>query len=170
MPGFRHTLIGVGPLCDADFTVAFTRTAVIVRNARGIPVLTGWRNHSGPRLWRIALQPGEANLPKMPHTAHRTTLEEYIVYDLPSIEALIRYFYAGAVYPVHSTCLKSISAGNYSSWPGLTLTNATKYCPSAKATIMGHFVQKRQGVRSTKPKLTATISPEPKLPQVCASK
>ena len=31
MPGFLHTLIGVGPLCDADFTVTFTRKAVIVR-------------------------------------------------------------------------------------------------------------------------------------------
>ena len=32
--------------------------------------------------------------------------------------------------------------------------------------IMGHLFQKRQGVRSTKSKLTATSSPEPKLPQV----
>ena len=31
---------------------------------------------------------------------------------------------------------------------------------------MGHLVQKRQGVRSTNPKLTATSSPEPKIPQV----
>ena len=31
---------------------------------------------------------------------------------------------------------------------------------------MGHLFQKRQGVRSTKPKLPATISPGPKIPQV----
>ena len=30
MPVFRHTLIGVDPLCDADCTVTFTREAVIV--------------------------------------------------------------------------------------------------------------------------------------------
>ena len=36
----------------------------------------------------------------------------------------------------------------------------------APSTIMGHLVQKRQGVSPTKPKLTATSSPEPKLPQV----
>ena len=41
MPGFRHTLIGVGPLCDADCTVTFPRAAVVVRDARGMPVLTG---------------------------------------------------------------------------------------------------------------------------------
>ena len=82
------------------------------------------------------------------------------------MEALIHYFHAAAGYPVRSTWLKSISAGNYYPWPGLTLTNATKYCPSAKATIMGHLVQKIQGIRSTKPKLPTTSSPEPQLPQV----
>ena len=42
MPGFRHTLIDVGPLCDADCTVIFTSAAVIVRDLHGNPVLTGW--------------------------------------------------------------------------------------------------------------------------------
>ena len=32
MPGFRHTLTGVGPLCDADCIVTFTSTAVVVRD------------------------------------------------------------------------------------------------------------------------------------------
>ena len=50
MPGFRHTLIGVGPLCDANCTVTFKNEAVIVRDKRGTPVLTGWREASGPRL------------------------------------------------------------------------------------------------------------------------
>ena len=143
MPGFQHNLICVGSLCDADCTVTFTHAAVIVRDARGTPVLTGWREHSGPRLWRIALQPGKSNLPKMPHNENRTTLEAYSAYNLPSVEALIRYFHAAAGYPVRSTWLKSNSAGNSSSWPGLTIANATKYCPSATATIMGHLFQKR---------------------------
>ena len=102
----------------------------------------------------------------MPHSANRTTLEAYSAYDIPSIEALIRYFHAAAGYPVRSTWLKTISASNYLSWPDLTLANATKYCPSATATIMRHLVQKRQGVRSTNTKLTATSPSEPKLPQV----
>ena len=102
----------------------------------------------------------------MPHNANRNTLEAYSTYDLPSVEALIRYFHAEAGYLVRSTWLKSISAGNYSSWSGLTLANATNYCPSATATIMGHLVQKRQGVRSTKKKLTTTSPQEQKLPQV----
>ena len=142
MPGFRHTLIEVGLLCDADCTVTFACEAVIVRDTRGTPVLTGWRENSGPRLWRISLQPGEENLPRMPHTANMATLEAYSAYNLPSIAALIHYFHAAAGYPVRSTWLTDISAGNYYSCLGLTLANTNKYCPSATSTIMGHLVQK----------------------------
>ena len=66
MPGFKHTLIGVGPLCDADCTVTFTSADVLVWDMHGNPVLTGRREQSGPRLWRISLQPDETTLPSMP--------------------------------------------------------------------------------------------------------
>ena len=112
MPGFLHTLIWVGPLCDTDCTVTFTHAAVIVRDARDMPVLTGWRENSGPRLWIIALQTGEENLPRMPNTAKSTTLEAYRAYDLPSVDALIRYFHLAKGYPVRSKWLTAISAGN----------------------------------------------------------
>ena len=87
-------------------------------------------------------------------------------YDLPSVAALISYFLAVSGYLVQSTWLKSISAWNYSLWPGLTLDKATKYFPSADAIIMGHLVQKRQGVRSTKPKPPTTSSPEYPIPRI----
>ena len=166
MPGFRHTLIGVGPLCDADRAVNFTREAVIIRNNQGIAVLTGWREAMEPRLWRIALQPGESNLTSMPNNSKKAILAAYSAYDPPNVTALIRYFHTAAGYPVQSTWLKSIGAGNYSSWPGLTLTNATKYSPPAEVTIMGHLVQKLQGVRSTKPKPQPPSSPEDPMIQV----
>ena len=67
IPGFRHTLIGVGPLCDDNCTVTFTRKAFVVRNKQGTAVLTGWSESTGPRLCRIELQPGESNLPSMPY-------------------------------------------------------------------------------------------------------
>ena len=103
MDQMGETLIGVGPLCDADCTVTFIRAALILRDARGIPVLTGWRENSGSRLFRIALQPDKENLPKMPNISHRATLEAYIAYNLPIVEALIRYFHEAAGYPVRST-------------------------------------------------------------------
>ena len=114
VPGFKDTLLCVGPLCDADCTVTFTRVAVIIRDSQGIPVLTSWREQSGPRLWRIALQPDETTLPSMPHDANRSTLKAYSAYNLPSVRELIHYFHAAAGYPVRSTWLKAIGSGNYS--------------------------------------------------------
>ena len=90
MPGFRHTLTGVGPLCDADCAVIFRTEAVIVRNKKGTAVLTGLCEATGTRLWRIALQPGESNLPSMPNDAKQATLLAYSAYELPSVAALIR--------------------------------------------------------------------------------
>ena len=87
MPGFRHTLIWVGPLCDADCTVTFTREDVIVRDKKGTPVLTGWREDTGSRLWRISLQPGESNPTSMPNDTNLATLVAYSAYDLPIIAA-----------------------------------------------------------------------------------
>ena len=143
LPGFRHTLIGLGTLCDADCAFTFTRKAVIVSEKQGAAVLTGWRDSTGPRLWRISLQPGESNLPSMPKDAKQAALAKYIACDLPRVADLIRYFHVMAGFPVRSTWLKAIGSGKYSSWPGLNLTNATKYCPSTEATIMGNLVQKR---------------------------
>ena len=50
-----------------------------------------------------------------------TSLTAYSAYDLPSVEALVRYFRAAAGYPIKDTWLKAIRAGNYSMWSGLTL-------------------------------------------------
>ena len=165
MPGFRYTLVGVGPLCDADCTVTFTHEAFIVRYIQGTAVLTGWSEATWVRLWRISLQPGESNLPKIPNNTNMATLAAYIAYDLTIVAALITYFHAASRYQFRYICLKEIGAWNYSSWPGLTLANVTKYCPSADATIIGHLVQKRQWVRSTKPNPPSTSSPEDPIPQ-----
>ena len=85
-----------------------------------------------------------------------TSLKAYSAYDLPSVEALVRYFHAAAGYPVKDTWLKTIRAGNYSTWPGLTLQNTTKYCPVPVTTLKGHMVQTRQNICSTKPKPPST--------------
>ena len=71
-------------------------------------------------------------------------------HDLPSVCALVHYLHACAGFPVRSTWLAAIKAGNFSSWPGLTYTNAEKYCPLSVETLQGHMTQTRQGKRSTK--------------------
>ena len=95
------------------------------------------------------------------------TLEAYSSYNLPSVAALIRYFHTSAGYPVRPTWLTAISTGNYSSCPGLTLANATMYCPSATATIMGNLVIKDKESDPLNPNSRKTSSPDQQLSQVC---
>ena len=85
-----------------------------------------------------------------------TTLQAFSAYDLPNVEALIRYFYANSGFPVRDTWLKAINVGNFESWPGLAYQNASKACSANGDILKGHMVQVRQGVRSTKPNTTKT--------------
>ena len=59
MPTFTNTLIGVGPICDANYTVVFKKEDVTVISPEGKPILQGWREKKLPRLWRFALRPDE---------------------------------------------------------------------------------------------------------------
>ena len=55
MPAFTNTLIGVGPICDADCTVVFKKKDFTVLSPKGEHILQGWREENLPRLWRVAL-------------------------------------------------------------------------------------------------------------------
>jgi hypothetical protein len=55
-------------------------------------------------------------------------------------------------FPVKSTWLKAVKAGNYLGWPLLTVRNVPKYYPESIETPKGHLNQTRKNVRSTKPK------------------
>ena len=73
-------------------------------------------------------------------------------HELPSVCTLVHYLHACAGLPVQYMWLAAIKAGNFASWPGLTYTNAAKYCPLSVDTLKGCMTQTRQGTRSTKPK------------------
>ena len=55
-------------------------------------------------------------------------------------------------FPVKSTWLKAIKAGNYHGWPLLTVKNVKKYYPETVETAKGHMSQTRKNKRSTKAK------------------
>ena len=58
--------------------------------------------------------------------------------------------HAASVFPAKSTWLKTTKKGNFATCPGLTYSNAAKYCPQSVENLKGHMVQSSQGVRSTK--------------------
>ena len=55
MPSFPHTLIGLGPFADLGCNIVFTKTSVTAYHPDGHPILSGWRDETGPRLWHFPL-------------------------------------------------------------------------------------------------------------------
>jgi len=95
--------------------------------------------------------------PRRPSKQARKALRQAnSVYDLPSTKQAIKWMHAvcGYPYPVKSTWLKAIKAGNYVGWPMLTERSVQKYYPETIETAKGHLNQKRKNVRSTKAKPT----------------
>ncbi|KAL7537341.1 hypothetical protein ACHAWF_005737, partial [Thalassiosira exigua] len=62
----------------------------------------------------------------------------------------IAYYHAAAGFPVKSTWIDAVRAGNYATWPGLTVEAIQKYYPETNATQEGHMHAQRQGIKSTK--------------------
>jgi hypothetical protein len=96
---------------------------------------------------------------------------EYIhnVYELPSIEPLIRYLHAAAEFPVEETWLKVVRQSNYNSWPLINVTNVSRYFLESEETQKGHMHGQHQGVCSTKKK-PLEISPDTPTPPPHESK
>ena len=153
MPSFKHTLLGIGNICDADCCVVFTKEAVFVYNPQQQPIISCWRKTTGSKLWRISLNPDQVNLPDIPETSTTSNLQSFSAYDLPSVETLVKYSHAAAGFLVRDTWLKAIKNRNDASWPGLTYENAKKYYLSADETIKGHLLQSCQGFLSTQPNM-----------------
>ena len=100
IPKFTNTLIGIGPICDANYTVVFKRQDVTVISPRGKPIIQWWREKKLPRIWRFALKRVKQ---KYTRTNQKRLEAAIIVYDLPIIEALVRYMHAAEGFPVKST-------------------------------------------------------------------
>jgi hypothetical protein len=57
VPGFTNNLISLGKLCDAGCTTFIDRQNITIRNSSGNHILTGAREPTAPRLWRINIAP-----------------------------------------------------------------------------------------------------------------
>ena len=54
--------------------------------------------------------------------------------------------HAAAGFPVKETWIRSVRAGNYATWPGMSVKSIIKYCPDdAEETLKGHMGGQTQG-------------------------
>ena len=150
----------MGKTSDDGNVSIFTKKGVTVHReedflitCKGAPILIGKRDEHGR--YRIPLVQERGHwVPCHPTQSTGDVLHQAnSVYDLPSTEQAIRWMYAVCGFPVKSTWLKAVKAGNYIGWPMVTTKNVTKYYPDTIETPKGHLNQTRKNVRSTKPAL-----------------
>jgi hypothetical protein len=128
----QNSLVSVGKLADAGYTTVFLPHNEGVRvldnddNGRmnGEPVIQGWREENGSRLWRISTAATDAasdgffvSDADAPCELVSITEVNGNVYDLPSTEEVIRYHHASLGFPAKATLLKAIRYGNLASFP-----------------------------------------------------
>ena len=155
---FPHSLMSVGKTADDGTISIFTKDGVTVHKeedvlitCNGEPLLIGVRDEHGRYRIPLMQQKGQWQ-PRKPSKRARQVLQQAnSVYDLPSTEMAIKWMHAVCGYPVKSTWIKAIQAGNFIGWPLLTVKNVQKYYPETNETPKGHMNQTRKNVRSTKP-------------------
>ena len=102
-------------------------------------------------MWEVDIgnKQQSTNKPEHPPIAHINN----VLADATKPE-LAKYYHAACFSPVKSTWLKAIKQGFFKSWPGLTEELITKHLPASMNTSLGHMHQTRQGLRSTKTKIS----------------
>jgi hypothetical protein len=121
---FPHSLMSVGKTANNGTISIFTKNGVTVHKEqdvlirmKGKPILIGVRDDQGRYLIPLIQQCGQWQ-PRWPSKKARRALEQAnSVYDLPSTEQAVKWMHAVCGYPVKSTWLKAIKAGNFVGWP-----------------------------------------------------
>jgi len=156
---FPTSLMSVGNTANDGTVSVFTKEGVnvfkeedMLITCKGESILIGVRDSHGRYHIPLIQQRGQWQWQRPSKQARKASRQVNSVYDLPSTEQAVKWMHAVCGYPVKSTWLKAIKAGNYVGWPMLNERNVQKYYPKTIETAKGHLNQTRKNVRTTKAK------------------
>ena len=146
VPGLHTTLISVPKLADANYITVFDKTKATIYNA----TTTDIRTTEPPIL--TAPQCDDTGLWKLPLDTQQPTENLHALFDLPSTCQTLLWYHGAAGFPTKETFTDAVQAGNYSTWPGLTVGMINRHFLDSVETAKGHLKGQRQGIQSTKQK------------------
>jgi hypothetical protein len=157
VPGVHSTLVSAPRIGDKDYIVVFDKKLAKTYNAKTTTIMaTAEPILEAPRctltgLWLMPLET-KTNGGNQASNIEGVTERANAIFELPSTCQTILYHHALAGFPVKETFLHAVRAGNYITWPGLTIAALHKYFPDSDKTQKGHMKGQQQGICSTKQK------------------
>jgi len=132
-PDFPQSLMSIGKICDDGTISIFASDGITVHKetdvlitCKGEPIVIRVRDEHG-RYHIPLIQTKGHWQPRQPtKQAHQALHQANSVYGLPSTERAIKWLHALCGYPVKSTWIKAVQAGNFIGWPMLTPKNVLK--------------------------------------------
>jgi hypothetical protein len=150
LPGLKKSLLSVNKMTENGHSTIFHegnegvtihKSGPLTITTSEPPLLRGSKP-TGSNLWTVLT---DGNKPKCEEANN--------VYNLPSTKETIRYLHASAGHPVKDTWAKAIKAGNFTTWPRLSVKAVHKYFPESDETKQGHMKKQHQNLRYTKIKI-----------------
>jgi len=120
IPGLHKSLLSIGKMCDANYTVVFTNKNVTnCKSSLQIPeneiLLTGKRDETNGLYTTNLNKRGSHWANKLDHVHNATTRN------------VVTFLHLAAFSPAISSLTNAICRGFFKSWPGLTVKAVTKY-------------------------------------------
>ncbi len=184
VPGLHSTLVSIPKIVDKDNIVVFDKKLAKTYNAKTItitataePVLKA-QQCTVTGLWLMPLKT-KTNGGNQASNIEGVTERANAIFKLPSIRQTILYHHTLAGFPVKETFLYAVRAGNYATWPGLTIAALHKYFPDLDEMQKGYMKGQQQGICSMKQKAldhlveserTVKIKVEPGMEEVSPAK
>ena len=157
----RHTIMGLGVLCDHGCVVVLTGSKSYVLHKNKL-LITGAEKKE--QLWYLNPMDSGDNpkVNKIENKSEMTSISKPSYLDMPMVNSISSVYKAkilkDAMQLHHaafnncakSTLLTAASRGILPLWPLLTRANISKYVTETQATHMGHMQRIRQNLRSTR--------------------
>jgi hypothetical protein len=179
VPGLHSTLVNVPKIVNEYYIVVFDENLAKTYDATTTTITaTTEPVLEAPRctltgLWLMPLKTktngGDQNTNIVGDRASNIqgiTERANAIFKLPSTRQTILYHHALAGFPVQETFLNAVQAGNYATWPGLTIAALHKYFPNLDETQKGHMKGQQQGICSTKQKALDHLEESEKLVKI----
>jgi hypothetical protein len=150
LPGMKTSLVSINKLAKEGYTTVFHpgETGVTIHEPGTIritatkpPVLQGCKSR-GATLWTVST--------KNKMRKERVKERANNAYNLPAISQTVKYLHTAAGFPVEDTWTKAIKAGNFNTWPTITLSMVQQHFPESDETQKGHMKKQSQRVQSTR--------------------